>query len=225
MTGPGDIPRAGSRTLQVEVVVPRRKQPRQSRSIALVEALKTAGRAILEREGRGALTVQRLSDAAGVSVSSIYEYFPTLGGLVAAIFDEYREETYVRLIAEIRALPAAATLFDGVTLVVATVLGMRRRELELDREVGIKRMQVDELQRLELLKADAPAPARATLELIERFPGAVDTASLDKLLFMNMQMMQSMVRVIALERPEFLGERDTVSMLARMLHALLTTPA
>jgi AcrR family transcriptional regulator len=223
MTKPGDSTRSGSQTLQVEVVVPRRKEPRQSRSIALVEALKIAGRDILEKEGRAALTVQRLSEAAGVSVSSIYEYFPTLGGLIAAIFDDYREAIFLRLSADIQALPPSATLFDGVLLVVAAVLDMRRREVELDREVGIKRLQVDELQRLELLKANAPAQARASLELIQRFPDEIDATNLDKILFMNIQMVQAMVRVIALERPQYLTEHDTVVMLARMLHALLTT--
>src|ERR1700742_2288720 len=69
-----------------------RKQPRQLRSVALVDALKEACRDILEKEGHGALSLHRVSEQAGVAVSSIYEYFPTLESLIAAIFYDFRRE-------------------------------------------------------------------------------------------------------------------------------------
>src|SRR5690606_17813651 len=115
--------------LQVELPPPRRKQPRQARSIALVDALITAARGILEQRGREALSLQELSAVAGVAVSSIYEYFPTLDTLVGAIFDQYRRELSVELLQRIRALPPTATLFDGVMLIVEIEVEMRRREL------------------------------------------------------------------------------------------------
>lgn len=97
------------------------------------------------------------------------------------------------------------------------------REIEIDREVGVKRLKIDELQRLELVKVEHVTQARATLELMQRFPAQMGTVNREKILFMNMQMMQSMVRVIALEQPGYLREADTEIMLARMLYALLTT--
>ena len=44
------------------------------------------------RERRDALTVQNLSERAGVAVSSICEYYPTMESLIAAIFNDYRSE-------------------------------------------------------------------------------------------------------------------------------------
>ena len=48
-----------------------RKLPQQSRSIALLEALKIACLKILEEEGHDALTSNRLCAVAGVSKGSI----------------------------------------------------------------------------------------------------------------------------------------------------------
>ncbi|RJF98553.1 TetR family transcriptional regulator [Noviherbaspirillum saxi] len=36
--------------------------------------------------------MQHLSERAGVAVSSIYEYFPTMEALIAAIFDDFLHE-------------------------------------------------------------------------------------------------------------------------------------
>ncbi|WP_322784192.1 hypothetical protein [Pseudomonas sp. PCH199] len=64
------------RNVLVELPARPRKQPKQARSVALVDALKTAGCDILEREGREALSIYRLSDYSGVAISSIYDTSP-----------------------------------------------------------------------------------------------------------------------------------------------------
>ena len=115
-----------------------RKQPRQARSVALVEALKTAGRDVLEREGREALSIYRLSDYSGVAISSIYEYFPTMESLIAAIFEDYRADTRQQIILEIHALPASATLYDGIELVLRTGLAALHRWEQIDSQLSIK---------------------------------------------------------------------------------------
>lgn len=65
-----------------------RKLPQQSRSIALLEALKTACLKILEEEGAEALTSNRLCAVAGVSKGSIYQYVPNIEALLALIFED-----------------------------------------------------------------------------------------------------------------------------------------
>jgi len=65
-----------------------RKLPQQSRSIALLEALKIACLKILEEEGHDALTSNRLCAVAGVSKGSIYQYVPNIEALLALIFED-----------------------------------------------------------------------------------------------------------------------------------------
>ncbi len=53
-----------------------RKQPSQARSVELVAAILTAAVRVLEREGALRFTTLRVAAAAGVSVGSLYQYFP-----------------------------------------------------------------------------------------------------------------------------------------------------
>ena len=53
-----------------------RKQPRQARSTQLVADILKAAVRVLEREGAHRFTTIRVAEAAGVSVGSLYQYFP-----------------------------------------------------------------------------------------------------------------------------------------------------
>ena len=53
-----------------------RKMPKQERSSLLVKAILQAAVRVLEREGAAAFTTVRVAEQAGVSVGSLYQYFP-----------------------------------------------------------------------------------------------------------------------------------------------------
>ncbi|TPM37176.1 TetR/AcrR family transcriptional regulator [Mesorhizobium sp. B2-3-4] len=62
-----------------------RKEPRQARSRATVETILEAGTRILSDEGWAGFTTNRVADLAGVSIGSLYQYFPDKLSLVDAI--------------------------------------------------------------------------------------------------------------------------------------------
>jgi AcrR family transcriptional regulator len=62
-----------------------RKEPRQARSRATVEAVIEAGARILSEQGWAGFTTNKVADAAGVSIGSLYQYFPDKLSLVDAI--------------------------------------------------------------------------------------------------------------------------------------------
>ena len=62
-----------------------RKKPAQERSKETVRALVTAAARILEHDGYARANVNRIAELAGVSVGSLYQYFPTKDALVAAV--------------------------------------------------------------------------------------------------------------------------------------------
>lgn len=53
-----------------------RKQPKQARSTQLVKDVLEAATQVLSREGARCFTTSRVAEAAGVSVGSLYQYFP-----------------------------------------------------------------------------------------------------------------------------------------------------
>ena len=69
-----------------------RKQPRQARSTELVAAILEAAVQVLAKEGAQRFTTARVADKAGVSVGSIYQYFPNKAAILFRLqSDEWRQ--------------------------------------------------------------------------------------------------------------------------------------
>jgi AcrR family transcriptional regulator len=62
-----------------------RKSPRQSRSAATVEAILEAAARILETEGLGGYSTNAIARRAGVSIGSLYQYFPSKDAVTRAL--------------------------------------------------------------------------------------------------------------------------------------------
>ena len=69
-----------------------RKQPRQSRSKATVDAILDATARVLVEDGYDKLTTNRIATVAGVSIGSLYQYFPNKQAVVMAIADRHAVE-------------------------------------------------------------------------------------------------------------------------------------
>lgn len=73
-----------------------KKQPKQSRSIALVEAVLEASLKLLDSEQEDSLTMEKLSETSGVAVGSIYQYFENKEGVISAAYKNIlRQESEV----------------------------------------------------------------------------------------------------------------------------------
>src|SRR5271170_1138813 len=69
-----------------------RKNASQKRSRATVDALVEATARILVRDGFDKASTNRIAEVAGVSVGSLYQYFPSKEALVAAVIDRHSQE-------------------------------------------------------------------------------------------------------------------------------------
>ncbi len=69
-----------------------RKQPQQARSAELVAAILEAAVQVLAKEGAARFTTARVADKAGVSVGSVYQYFPNKAAILFRLqSDEWRQ--------------------------------------------------------------------------------------------------------------------------------------
>lgn len=66
-------------------VVKSRKSPRQQRAQATVEAIFEASARIIEEGGATGLTTNRIAERAGVSIGSLYDYFPNREAILVAM--------------------------------------------------------------------------------------------------------------------------------------------
>ncbi len=74
-----------------------RKQPAQARSKATVAAILTAAAQVFERHGYAAGTTDRIAERAGVSVGSVYQYFPNKSAILVALAEQHMAEGFERV--------------------------------------------------------------------------------------------------------------------------------
>ena len=79
-----------------------RKRPRQTRSKVTVDAILAATARVLVRHGFDGLTTNAVAQAAGVSIGSLYQYFPNKEALVAALIEVTLDDKNASTLAELQ---------------------------------------------------------------------------------------------------------------------------
>ena len=70
-----------------QIVVTPRKKPLQSRSRATVQAVLSAAAHILEVRGLSGFNTNAVAERAGVSIGSLYQYFPSKDAILVALME------------------------------------------------------------------------------------------------------------------------------------------
>lgn len=68
--------------------VARRKSPKQQRAVMTADAIIQATQQIILKDGFKAATTNRIAETAGVSVGSLYQYFPNKQAIVGTLIQE-----------------------------------------------------------------------------------------------------------------------------------------
>ncbi|MGY8667911.1 TetR/AcrR family transcriptional regulator [Bradyrhizobium sp. UFLA05-109] len=82
-----------------------RKSPKQDRARATVTAILDATARILAKEGFEAVNTNRVAEVAGVSVGSLYQYFPNKTAMVGAVAVRHTESMAAVIAAGVNAAP------------------------------------------------------------------------------------------------------------------------
>jgi AcrR family transcriptional regulator len=143
-----------------------RKRPRQERSEATVDAILEAAARELAREGYEGATTNAIAKAAGISVGSLYQYFPSKDAIAVELVRRYREgrlaaiRTHLEAVGQkplesvIRALFSSFLQAEGIrpelyrVLIEQVVRTSARRELR-GYEDKLEAIVVDALRRVD----------------------------------------------------------------------------
>ena len=74
-----------------------RRIPRQERSLFTVNAIFQAVGQIVATQGEANLTSNRIAEVAGISIGSLYQYFPSKEAILAAMLDRHCEKAMLEL--------------------------------------------------------------------------------------------------------------------------------
>ncbi len=131
----------------------RRRMPLQRRSHDTVRAILDAAARIFAARGYAGTTTNHVAALAGVSIGSLYEYFPSKDALLVALLEEHvatAEALLVRTAAEVLATPHA-DLRDVVERFVRAMVMLHAHDPALHR----------------VLFEEAPLPPRVRRRLVE----------------------------------------------------------
>jgi AcrR family transcriptional regulator len=106
-----------------------RKSPVQARSSASVEAICEATIQVLLAVGKERLTTTKVAARAGVSVGTLYQYFPNKSSLLQAVLRKHMEEV-TRAVEAVCASQKGAPLEQMVDALIETFLAAKLRHVE-----------------------------------------------------------------------------------------------
>jgi AcrR family transcriptional regulator len=189
------------------------KQPLQARSRATVEAILEAAAQLLPEHGYAGTTTNRIAERAGVSIGSVYEYFPGKDAIFATLRQNIDRHT-----------------FDFVTakLQDASIQSPRellRRLLEARVEVALEQPKLEALLRAEIpasvIAEQAENSYAVFLEGLRAFANAHAEAlrieNLDAALHLGIHAVDLTVTHLAAAQPERLRDPALVAELVDMM--------
>src|SRR5208282_3960199 len=94
-----------------------RRRPRQRRAHQTVEAVLDSVVRILKREGVDAVTTNRIAEVAGVSIGSVYQYFPDKRAIYVALHQRHVDQID-RIVESTLVDHAASSLDDFVRAMI-----------------------------------------------------------------------------------------------------------
>jgi len=165
-----------------------RKLPRQARSAATVQAILQAAAHILDTEGMAACTTNAVALKAGVSIGSLYQYFPSRDAITKTLI---LEKTSL-LLEEVEAIgmdkggrAALVQLVDvGIAQqltrpALARILDVEEQRLPIEADLRSQMARLHTFMQTLLSQADLPPSARGpevAADIVSIIRGMVDGA-------------------------------------------------
>ena len=109
-----------------------RKRPRQERSRRLVAKVLDEATRLFSELGYHATTTNHVAEAAGVSVGSLYQYFPNKDALVVAVAERHLDEATTELAELVPLLRAQEPDLADLCLILVTAVAKMNDDPQLD---------------------------------------------------------------------------------------------
>lgn len=140
-----------------------RKHASQARSRATVDALIEATARILVKEGFDKASTNRIAEVAGVSVGSLYQYYPGKEALVVAVIERHNREL-MQVVRGALAEVAAQPIEKAVRRLVAAAIDAHRVDPRLHRVLAEQLPRTGRLENVETFNREAYALFKGYLE-------------------------------------------------------------
>lgn len=181
-----------------------RKEPRQARSRATVDAILTATARVLVERGYDKASTNAIAERAGVSIGSLYQYFPNKEALVAALCEQHMAEASAKLMQEVITI-RERPLAEAVRRIVKALLRIHASDPELQR-VLIE--QVPRLSGFARIQETDRMFVEAIRQGLEQRQERLRPKNLELAVFILVQSVQAITHAAVLEIPDALDDDE-----------------
>ena len=193
-----------------------RRRPKQRRARHTVEAVLDAVIRLLKRKGSRAITTNRIAEVAGVSIGSVYQYFPDKRAIFSALHQRHVDQID-RMVQTELVEHAASSIEELVRAMVEAMVEAHATDPEL----------------YELLMTEVPHRADGTRDFAVRLHGAFLLAissrahelkkgrDLDNVVFVVTHMVEALSHGAVLRRPARMSLKDAKEEVVRAILAYL----
>ena len=201
-----------------------RKIASQERSRSTVNALLEATARVLIKEGYERASTNRIAAVAGVSIGSLYQYFPSKEALVAAVTKRHTQELSQVVRDALRKI-ADRPIEIAARELVAAAIDAHRVDPKLHRVLAEEVPRAGRLENIDAVERDARALIRGYLE---GHRSEIDVADLDLAAFIFVTTVEALTHSAVLRRPDILADEkagEFVDEVTRLVLHYLRTPS
>lgn len=195
-----------------------RRTPQQQRSRERVERILTVAKALISRVGSDAMKMGEVAAEAGISIGSLYQYFPDKSSIIAALADRYNEEGRACIRDSLAGISDAESFTRAFSDLIDIYHGLFLAEPVM-RDIWSGTQADKALQEIDLL--DSRENGALVLAVLQRLHPKADSSALAAKAMLVMYLGISTMRLaIAVPREE--GDRLVAAYKKMALDALLS---
>lgn len=185
-----------------------------------MKAILDATARILIERGFAAVTTNAVAERAGVSVGSLYQYFPNKEALVSALHARHGEQM-MAVIQRAMTKAMDATLDDALAGLVEATVEAHRVDSDLH---AVLELQLGAMDKPSLEEEYVVVMEQRIVALLARHRGVITTPDLKLAAFMLMHSAHALIHAVVLERPKGVSLKAATQEIVRMLKGYLTQP-
>lgn len=194
-----------------------RKSASQERSRRTVDAILEATTRVLIKDGYDRASTNRIAAVAGVSIGSLYQYFPSKEALVAAVSERHSHEV-LQLMRSTLAKVAARPIEVAAREFVSVAIDAHRVNPKLHRVLAEEVPRIGRLENIEAINDDVYALIRDYLDSHRDEMAVVD---LDLATFICVTAVDALTHAAVLRRPDIITEQRTAEFVGEVTDLLV----
>jgi len=172
---------------------------------------------ILVREGFEKASTNRIAQEAGVSIGSLYQYYPSKEALVAAVIDRHNQQR-MQVVRDALAEVAALPVEKAVRRLVAIAIEAHRIDPKLHRVLTEQIPRTGRLKNVETFSRETYALVQAYLEAHRHELRAVDP---ELAAFVCATSIEALTHAMVLHRSDTLSDKAAATLVDEATHLLV----